>query len=197
VRSTVFDSYTYSVLIVSSSEKFNSSIKPLLPVSDYYPIDTVNNEGAARRIILERTYDLVVINSPLPDDFGISLAADACRDGGGAVLLFVKSELYSEITDKVNKYGVFVLSKPTSPQAVSQAFDWMKAMRNRLSGLEKKAVSLEDKMKEIRLINRAKWILIEQLKMTESDAHRYIEKQAMDRCVTRTEIAETIIRTYN
>ena len=73
----------------------------------------------------------------------------------------------------------------------------MKAMRNRLSGLEKKAVSLEDKMKEIRLINRAKWILIEQLKMTESDAHRYIEKQAMDRCVTRTEIAETIIRTYN
>lgn len=52
-------------------------------------------------------------------------------------------------------------------------------------------------MKEIRLINRAKWILIEQLKMTESDAHRYIEKQAMDRCVTRTEIAETIIRTYN
>ncbi len=193
----VFNSYTYSVLIVSSSEKFNSSIKPLLPVSDYYPIDTVNNEGAARRIILERTYDLVVINSPLPDDFGIDFAADACRDGCGAVLLFVKNELYSEITAKVNKHGVFVLSKPTSQQAVSQAFDWMKAMRNRLSGLEKKAVSLEDKMKEIRLINRAKWILIEQLKMTESDAHRYIEKQAMDRCVTRIEIAETIIRTYN
>ena len=113
------------------------------------------------------------------------------------MLLFVKSELYSEITDKVNKYGVFVLSKPTSPQAVSQAFDWMKAMRNRLSGLEKKAVSLEDKMKEIRLIISAKWMRIEQLKMTESDAHRYIEEQAMDRCVTRTESAETIIRTYN
>ena len=49
----VFNSYTYSVLIVSSSDKFNSSIKPLLPVSDYYPIDTVINEGAARRLILE------------------------------------------------------------------------------------------------------------------------------------------------
>lgn len=77
----VFNSYTYSVLIVSSSDKFNSSIKPLLPVSDYYPIDTVINEGAARRLILERSYDLVVINSPLPDDFGINLAADVCRDG--------------------------------------------------------------------------------------------------------------------
>lgn len=193
----VFNSYTYSILIVSSSEKFNSSIKTLLPVSDFYPIDIVINEGSARRLILERTYDLLIINSPLPDDFGTALAADVCREGGGAVLLLVKSELYSEITEKVNKYGVFVLSKPTSPQMVSQALDWMKAMRNRLSGMEKKAVSLEDKMKEIRLINRAKWILIEQLKMTESDAHRYIEKQAMDRCVTKVEIAETIIRTYN
>jgi response regulator NasT len=32
--------------------------------------------------------------------------------------------------------------------------------------------------------------------MTESDAHRYIEKQAMDRCVTRREIAENILQTY-
>ena len=39
-------------------------------------------------------------------------------------------------------------------------------------------------------------LLIEQLKMTEPEAHRYIEKQAMDRCVTRRKIAENIILTY-
>ena len=32
--------------------------------------------------------------------------------------------------------------------------------------------------------------------MTEAAAHRMIEKQAMDRCVTRREIAKEIIRTY-
>ena len=42
--------------------------------------------------------------------------------------------------------------------------------------METKSASLEEKMKEIRTVNRAKWILIEQLKMTEPDAHRYIEK---------------------
>ena len=36
----------------------------------------------------------------------------------------------------------------------------------------------------------------EQLKMTEQDAHRYIEKQAMDRCVTKRVIAEQILSTY-
>ena len=48
-------------------------------------------------------------------------------------------------------------------------------------------------MEEIRLVNRAKWLLIEQLKMTEAEAHRHIEKQAMDRCVTRRAVAEDIL----
>ena len=51
-------------------------------------------------------------------------------------------------------------------------------------------------MEEIRIVNHAKWMLIEQLKMSESEAHRYIEKQAMDRCVTRRAVAEDILQTY-
>ena len=51
-------------------------------------------------------------------------------------------------------------------------------------------------MKEIRIVNRAKWLLVSELKMTEPDAHRYIEKQAMDRCVSKRQIAEEIIKTY-
>ena len=51
-------------------------------------------------------------------------------------------------------------------------------------------------MNEIRLVNRAKWLLISELNMTEANAHRYIEKQAMDRCVSRRQVAEEIIKTY-
>ena len=51
-------------------------------------------------------------------------------------------------------------------------------------------------MEEIRLVNRAKWRLIEVLKMTEAQAHRYIEKQAMDRCVNRRTIASEILAAY-
>ena len=55
----------------------------------------------------------------------------------------------------------------------------------------------EEKMEEIRLVNRAKWLLISELKMDEPQAHRYIEKQAMDRCIQRREVAEEIIQTYS
>ncbi|MEF2823148.1 MAG: ANTAR domain-containing protein [Oscillospiraceae bacterium] len=48
-------------------------------------------------------------------------------------------------------------------------------------------------MEELQLISRAKAVLIEYLKLTEPQAHRYIEKQAMDRCVTRRSVAEEIL----
>ena len=62
--------------------------------------------------------------------------------------------------------------------------------------MEKKTATIEEKMEEIRLVNRAKWLLIEELKMTEQEAHRYIEKQAMDRCVTKRVVAVQILSTY-
>ena len=52
-------------------------------------------------------------------------------------------------------------------------------------------------MDEIKTVNRAKWLLISELKLSEPDAHRYIEKQAMDRCVPKRQIAEEIIKTYS
>ena len=61
---------------------------------------------------------------------------------------------------------------------------------------ERSAQTVKQKIEEIRAVNRAKWLLIDVLKMTEADAHRYIEKQAMDRCVSKLEVAKGIINTY-
>lgn len=188
--------YVYSVLIVSSAESFNNSFMALLPQKDYSPVDIVQSINHARRKISERTYDLIIINTPLPDDFGRKFAIDVCSSKNTVAALFVKSEIYDETFAKVLDHGVLTLHKPTSTAIVNQALDWMRAIRQRLGKLEKKTLSLEEKMSEIRIVNRAKWALIESCKMTEADAHRYIEKQAMDRCVTKREIAESVLQTY-
>ena len=188
--------HVFSVLIVSSAEKFNSALKQLLPEKEYRPIHVVGSTGAARRRILERSYDLVLVNTPLPDDFGRTFAIDVSNDNSSVVTLFVKSEQYSEIYAGVVDYGVMILQKPMTKPMLQQGLDYMTAMRERLRRFEKKTMSLEEKMAEIRVVNRAKWALIECCKMTEADAHRFIEKQAMDRCVTRGEVAENILKTY-
>lgn len=191
----VFRERVYSVLLVSAAEKFNSSLSSLLPETDFWPVRIVKNAGAARRELLERSYDLVLINTPLPDDFGTKLAIDAAEENSNETLLFVKNDLYNEIYDKVIDFGVLVLPKPLSGQMVSQSLRLMCASRERLRRMEKKAASIEEKMEEIRLVNRAKWLLIDKRGMTEEEAHRYIVKQAMDRCITRRELAEKLIQT--
>lgn len=193
----VFGEQAYSVLVVSSAPKFQDALTQMLPGSEYYPICTVGNIAAARRELLGRTYDFIIVNAPLPDEFGTRFAIDASQHAGSVVLLLVRSELYEQTNAKVISQGVFTLPKPTPAQTLQQGLKWMASARERLRRLEKKASTVEEKMEEIRLVNRAKWLLIEQLKMTESDAHRYIEKQAMDRCTSRREIALGIIKTYS
>lgn len=187
----------YSVLLISSAQKFNESLLGMLPAQLYNPVRVLNSVNAAQRLIQDQHFDIIVINTPLPDDFGHKFAIDISVKNTCAILLFVKSELYDEINAKVIEYGVFTLRKPAPTLIINQAFDWLRAARERLRALEAKAISLEDKMAEIRLVNHAKWALIDSCNMTERDAHRYIEKQAMDRCVTRLEIAESILRTYS
>ena len=192
----VFPDQTYSVLVVSCAQKFNDILAQMLPGSEFYPVCYAGNISAARRELLGRSFDFVIINAPLPDDPGTRFAIDASGKPGTVVLLMVRSEIYEEVNAKVISQGVFTLAKPTPTQTLQQGLKWMASARERLRKLEKKATTIEEKMEEIRLVNRAKWILIEQLKMNEADAHYHIEKQAMDRCVSRREIALGIIRTY-
>ncbi|HAS38120.1 MAG TPA: antitermination regulator [Ruminococcaceae bacterium] len=191
-----FAPHAYKVLIVSSSEKFVRPMLDMLPEKMFDPVETATDVAQARRKMLEREFDIVIINTPLRDEFGTRLALDICQKSSAGVLLFVKSEHYSDITSKVMQYGVLTISKPTSPSMIMQSVQMLCSTRERLRIMEKKNASVEEKIEEIRIINRAKCLLIEQLKMTESEAHRYIEKQAMDRCVTRRTIAENIILTY-
>lgn len=193
----VFGENYYSVLVVSAAEKFNDTMITLLPSSDYYPVKFVTNIAAAKRAFLEQRYDFVIINAPLPDEFGTRFATDISNGNGTVALLIVRAEVHEDIHAKVVADGIFTLSKPTSTQTILHALEWMAAARERLRRLESKATSIEKKMEDIRLVNRAKWLLIENLKMTEADAHHYIEKQAMDRCVNRREIALNIIKTYS
>ncbi len=187
----------YSVLVVSSSEAFNSATLEMLPRSNYQPICFTSNVSEAKRYLAERNFDFVIINAPLPDDSGTRFAIDCCRSITTAVLLLVRSDIHAEVNNKVVSHGVFTLPKPTSKIIMTQALSWLASARERLRRLEKKTLSVEERMEEIRIVNRAKILLVSILHMTEPEAHRYIEKQAMDACVSKREIAEGIIKTYS
>ncbi|MBQ3934712.1 MAG: ANTAR domain-containing protein [Clostridia bacterium] len=186
----------YSVLVVSVSESLNLALPEIFSVPVFSPVQFVSNISAAKRAIAERDFDMVIVNSPLPDDTGLRYAIDTVSGRQTVVLFLAREDSYAQSFDQLAEHGVFLIRKPISKTALELASGWLISARERIRKTERKTLSIEEKMNEIRLVNRAKWLLISELKMTEPDAHRYIEKQAMDRCVPKKQIAEEIIGTY-
>ena len=189
--------YRYATILVSASQSFVKTLQALLPTSVYDPISVRCDAASARRALLENRFDIVIVNTPLPDEFGTALALDACADSGAGVLLLVRAELFPQVNEQASPGGVLTLPKPLSQTLVSQSLTLLRGTRERLRRMEQKTATLEEKMQEIRLVNHAKWVLIEQLKMTEEQAHKYIEKQAMDLRTTKKTVAENVLKTYD
>ena len=187
---------TYSVLVVSAAAKFHTSLRELLPPDSYEPPLRAGSAGEAKRMLLETDVDLVILNAPLRDEFGTQLALNLAQDNL-CVLMLVPAESFDAVCYKVEDEGILTLSKPVSRSGLLGAIKLLTAMRGKLRKLDRQNQALQEKMQDIRTVNRAKWLLIEIKRMTENEAHYYIEKQAMDMRLSRREVAENIIRTYD
>lgn len=119
----------YKVALVSSSEKFNGAMLPLLPKNRFSPISVYRDDKSARRVISKEKPDIVIINTPLPDDFGTSLAPDVSETDGVCVLLFTRAENFSELSSVLMPHGVLTLPKPTSPELTEEAVELMCATK--------------------------------------------------------------------
>ncbi len=189
------ESSVYSVLVVSPAGRGADFLASVFDAPTFDPVVNASSAGEARRLLSSEQYDLIVVNSPLPDETGIDFCIDAAQ-GSSGVMLFVKNDIYEIVSSQCTREGIFVIPKPNTQRNVAQSVTLLCAIRERLRKYEKKTRTLREKMDSIRIVNRAKWLLIERLGMTEQDAHGYIEKEAMNRRRTSREIAEEIIRMY-
>lgn len=185
-----------NVLLLSGSQKGQENLTQLMRENGYLIAAVCGNSGEARRMLIQNEFSLVVINTPLTDEFGHELALTAAQTTSSGVVMLVKNEFADDISAKVENYGVLVIAKPLNRLIFSQTIKLAAAMRRRLIGLQNENMKLHYKIEEIRLVNRAKCTLIQYLGLTEEQAHRYIEKQAMDMRQTRRETARNILSMY-
>lgn len=186
----------YRVLIAGANDRTFDSLRELLPPDSYEAPLRAGSAGEVKRMLLETDVDLVILNAPLRDEFGTQLALNLAQDNL-CVLMLVPAESFDAVCYKVEDEGILTLSKPVSRNGLLGAIKLLTAMRGKLRKLDRQNQALQEKMQDIRTVNRAKWLLIEIKRMTENEAHYYIEKQAMDMRLSRREVAENIIRTYD
>ena len=181
-------------LIVSAGASSNEYISARLTELGYARPLIV---PSARRRMLESDFELIVVNAPLPDEFGHELCADAVEKTDAGVVFLAKASVAEQLLTPLSEQGVLLVTKPFSNTFFLQAIHMAAASNHRLLLLRQENQRLQEKLAQVRLVSRAKCCLIELGHMTEAEAHRCIEKKAMDTRRDRTEVAQEILDSYD
>lgn len=188
--------HTVRALLVSSSEAQTQRISALLTRAHIVPFD---HAGSARQALEQFDaggIDGVLIAEPIAGSSGRELALQLKKRHCMAVLLLAAPEHADTDATLLEQSDVLVLPNDAPESLIVQTIRLLTAVRIQLEQMQHKTEKLEAKVADIRIINRAKLLLVQHLQMTETEAHKYIEKQAMDTSMRRRTIAENIIRTY-
>ena len=196
VRSMNSPLHTVSAMLVSASEAQTKRISALLTRARIIPFEHADSARQALEQFDAGGIDGVLIAEPVTDSSGEELALQLKKRRCMAVLLLAEPTHANAAAALLEQSGVLVLPNDAPESLIVQTIRLLAAVRNQLEQMQHKTEKLEAKVADIRIINRAKLLLVQHLQMTETEAHKYIEKQAMNTSMPRRTIAENIIRTY-
>ena len=185
-----------NVLLVASSEKTIAYLKDFLCMEDTMNITSCRQGAKARRLALEKRFDIMIINYPLKDEIEPSLPLDLIEKSDASIMMMAGGDAYEAIAERMEKAGIFVFRKPVNKLVLVQVLKFAIITQNRLQGLRHKNADISVRLQEIKIIDRAKCLLIEHENLTETQAHRYLEKKAMDTQMSRLQVARHLITKY-
>lgn len=142
-------------------------------------------------------YDVIVVSTPLRRDFGLNFVNEVSKKSGAAIVVLARADIAEDVQTRIKFTGAFVIGKPFPKSFLVQTVKMALLANENINRLEQEKIDLSRQLDDIKIIDRAKCCLIEYLNFTEKQAHRHIQKLAMDTRRTQREIAEDVLRTYS
>lgn len=143
------------------------------------------------------SFDAVVISVPLRSEFGLEFVARTAKKTGAPIIVLARADIAEDVQRRIRFTGAFVLPKPFTKSGLLQTVRMAAVAKENMNRLEREKSELQGKLDDSRVINRAKCCLIQYLNMTEEQAHKHIQKMAMDTRRNQREVAEDILKTYS
>ena len=158
---------------------------------------TADGLDEAERKLAQLDPALVVWQCDAPGLPALRQCVRLAESSEAVFLLLVRPGTYEAVWQFVQAAGICVMSWPAPQEVFRQTLrNLLLLLKKSLRAMQEKTDQLQSQLQDMKRIQKAKSLLMNQLGMSEADAHRWIEKAAMDRCVKKREIAETIIRMY-
>jgi response regulator NasT len=180
------------VVVAEDESLIRLDIVETLREKDFEVVGEASDGLQAIELVKTLMPDLVVMDIKMPNLDGISAAEEIAKLKIPVVLLTAFSQ--KELVDRAVEAGAMAfVVKPFTPDDLMPAIEIAISRHSQLIALESEIADLGERMETRKLVERAKGILSEKMALTEPEAFRWIQKASMDRRLSMSDVAKTVI----
>jgi response regulator NasT len=184
------------VLIGAGSEKIVKQLSAFFSKNGYVVVGEVEDGYDFLRKVHAIYPDVCVIDGQMRGLNSQEIAEVLVSEKIAPVIVLI-NELDLQSYAQLNQEATFVpMIKPLNKNMLLNTLEILAKTNQNIQKLEKEVKDLRNTKNEKELIQKAKKCLIEHMCLTEDEAHRRIQKQSMDKGISKVQIAEAILLMY-
>jgi AmiR/NasT family two-component response regulator len=181
------------VLVAEDEALIRLDLAEMLAEAGYDVVGQASNGEQALDMARELVPDVVMMDVKMPVLDGIS-AAERIGKERIAPVVMVTAFSQKALVEQARDAGVMAyVVKPFTQADLPPAIDIARSRWTEMQTLERDIADLGERLETRKAVERAKGILMTQLKLSEGDAFRWLQKTAMDRRIGMREVARAVI----
>ena len=181
------------ILVAEDEALIRLDLAEMLEEAGYDVVGQAADGEQALDLARELKPDLVIMDVKMPGMDGIS-AAEVLGNENLAPVVMLTAFSDRQLVERARDAGVMAyVVKPFTANDVLPAIDIARSRWQERAALEAEVADMAERFETRKRLDRAKGLLQQQLKLSEAESFRWIQKAAMDRRLSMREVADAVI----
>ena len=181
------------VVVAEDEALIRLDLVEMLTEAGYEVVGQAGDGEAAISITEKEKPDLVVMDVKMPKLDGIS-AAERIANQRIAPVVILTAFSQRDLVERARDAGAMAyLTKPFTIEDLMPAIELAVSRFQEIKQLDAEVTDLQEQLKARKLIERAKGILMKNLKISEPEAFKWMQKTAMDKRRSMTDVAQLVM----
>ncbi|HVL92915.1 MAG TPA: response regulator [Acidimicrobiales bacterium] len=184
---------TVRVVIAEDEAIIRLDLKEVLQEEGYEVVGETGRGDEAVELVRSLDPDLAILDIKMPGMDGLAAAREIANGRKAAVLILTAFSQKNLIEEARDAGAMAYLVKPYQASELIPAIEVALGRFHEIQALERENRSLEEQLETRRVVARAKGLLMDSHKLSESDAFRFIQQSAMRERLTMRVTAQRVL----
>jgi two-component system, response regulator PdtaR len=181
------------VVVAEDEALIRMDIVEVLTEAGFDVVGQASDGEAAVELVRDLLPDLVVMDITMPKLDGLS-AAEMIGKERLAPVVMLTAFAQPEFVARASEAGAIAyVVKPFTPERLLPQIEVALARYQEILAVEAQYADALERLETRKLLDRAKGLLLDKMKLSEPEAFRWIQKASMDRRLTMGEVAQAVI----